>query len=181
MTKQIRVIKSEWHQVEKRYGMLLTRYELDDIYPESSEEENDELWEQILNDDIDFHELQYDAELQEVYLDWDWLDEDDWWTDRKGGYEVTYSIEKDYEEPLQDWKIIENLKLEVNALLAEKNQPKKYPEVRTDEELNQALQELKDEFDKLVEEDEEWVEVGSEAWTEEMDAAAKAEDTNPKK
>ena len=181
MTKQIRVIKSEWHQVEKRYGMLLTRYELDDIYPESSEEENDELWEQILNDDIDFHELQYDAELQEVYLDWDWLDEDDWWTDRKGGYEVTYSIEKDYEEPLQDWKIIENLKLEVNALLAEKNQPKKYPEVRTDEELSQALQELKDEFDKLVEEDEEWVEVGSEAWTEEMDAAAKAEDTNPKK
>ncbi len=28
-----------------------------------------------------------------VDLDWDWLDEDDWWTDRKGGYEVTYEVQ----------------------------------------------------------------------------------------
>jgi hypothetical protein len=49
--------------------------------------------------------------------------------------------------------------------------------------LNLRLDDLKAEFDKLMDEEEdeeEWVEVGSEAWTEEMDKAAK-EENNPKK
>jgi hypothetical protein len=33
-----------------------------------------------------------DAWNEGVNLDFDWLDEDDWWTDRKGGYEVTYAL-----------------------------------------------------------------------------------------
>jgi hypothetical protein len=36
-----------------------------------------------------------DAYTNDVTIDWDWLDEDDWWTDRKGGYDVTYEISND--------------------------------------------------------------------------------------
>jgi len=36
-----------------------------------------------------------DAWTNDIDLDWDWLDEDDWWTDRKGGYDVTYEVEKE--------------------------------------------------------------------------------------
>jgi hypothetical protein len=174
MTVQIRVIKSEWHQVEKRYELLITRYELDEIYPESSEEENDQLWQQLIDNDFDFDELRYDAELQEVWLDWEWMDEDDWWTDRKGGYEVTYSVEE-YTPPKTDKDIIQDLRNEVNSL---REQLGLEPEYDT-RDLNLRLDDLKAEFDKLMDEEEdeeEWVEVGSEAWTEEMDKAAKAED-----
>lgn len=221
MTEQIRVVKSEWHQVEKRYGMLITRYELDEIYPHSSEEENDQLWQQLIDNDFDFDELRHDAEIQEVWLDWDWLDEDDWWTDRKGGYEVTYSVEE-YEPPKTTKDVIDELRDEVNELLAKLGEEPKYDT----RDLNLRLDDLKAEFEKLIEsddednlvpcfscgelhdenklpemsgqyycpschegwvmmegreesDDEEWVEVGSEEWTEEMDAAAKAEDTNP--
>lgn len=178
MTVQIRVIKSEWHQVEKRYGMLITRYELDEIYPESSEEENDQLWQQLIDNDFDFDELRSDAEIQEVWLDWDWLDEDDWWTDRKGGYEVTYAVEE-YQQPKTDRERIEELENEVNDLLAKQGQEPKY-EVS---DLNLRLENLKAEFEQLYasDDDEEWVEVGSEEWTEEMDTAAKAEDEKPTK
>jgi len=154
MTVQIRVVKSEWHQVEKRYGLLITRYELDEIYPESSEEENDQLWQQLIDNDFDFDELRYDAELQEVWLDWEWLDEDDWWTDRKGGYEVTYEVEANYKAPMTDREIIENLKLEVNALHAELNRDKKYDDVMTEEERVQRLADLKREFEELSVDDE---------------------------
>jgi hypothetical protein len=227
MTVEIRVIKSEWHQVEKRYGMLITRYELDEIYPESSEEENDQLWQQLIDNDFDFDELRHDAEIQEVWLDWEWLDEDDWWTDRKGGYEVTYEVEADYQAPKQDWEIIRDLKAE-NAKL--KSQLLGNTDETDDEdiveisELESALEDLKREFEELLEDelvpcfscgdlydenklpelsgqyhcpschegwvmmesreeedDEEWVEVGSEDWTEEMDKAAKEEDDKPTK
>ncbi len=52
----VTIVKSEWHQVERRYA-------------------------------IDFDEVL----LAEIYPD---LDEDDWWTDRKGGYDVTYKVEE---------------------------------------------------------------------------------------
>jgi len=123
----MRIFKSEWHQVEKRYAMELERYELDEIYPESSKEENDELWQQILdNDNVDFEELRHDGEIQGHYLEWDWLDEDDWWTDRKGGYEVTYEVDADYEPPKTDRDHIHDLRNEVNELLIRLGEQEKY-------------------------------------------------------
>jgi hypothetical protein len=35
-----------------------------------------------------------DAEDADVYLDWE-RQYDDWWTDRKGGYEITYELGDD--------------------------------------------------------------------------------------
>ncbi|CAB4133231.1 hypothetical protein UFOVP257_88 [uncultured Caudovirales phage] len=151
----MRIIKSEWHQVEKRYAMDLQRIDLDTIYPHSSEEENDELWQQIIDGEFeDFEELCYDGELQEHYLEFDWLDEDDWWTDRKGGYEVTYTVEADYEPPKTEKDFIRELRNEVNELLVRLGEEEKY-DTRPDDVRLAELQAL---FEQELEFEEEQVE-----------------------
>jgi hypothetical protein len=89
------VIKSEWHQVEKRYGLEIDRDLFGEIYCDIEDEaEIDLMFLQFENGDLDIEEVIQKAWDESVDLDWDWLDEDDWWTDRKGGYEVTFELEK---------------------------------------------------------------------------------------
>jgi len=90
----IRVIKSEWHQVEKRYGAEIDESFLSEVYPDLGEGEIAHLLQNIEEGIADVEDVLQDAYDADVELDWDWLDEDDWWTDRKGGYDVTYSIEE---------------------------------------------------------------------------------------
>jgi hypothetical protein len=151
----IRVIKSEWHQVEKRYGLVISRDDLENIYPDYEDNQIDELYNDILNDDADYDQLIEDSNEAEVYLDWEWLDEDDWWTDRKGGYDVTYSVESDYEAPVPDWLKIRQLE-EENERLRKliDGEPVTYEdeegyEPYTEEGLAQALEQLKVDFDNL--------------------------------
>ena len=40
-----------------------------------------------------FRSIMQDAADNNVDIEWD-RDYDDWWTDRKGGYEVTYEVAK---------------------------------------------------------------------------------------
>ena len=89
----VQVVKSEWHQVEKRYSFDVDESILSEIYPDKDEDEIAELLNQIENGEVDIDEIIGDADNEGVGLDWQWMDEDDWWTDRKGGYEVTYSLE----------------------------------------------------------------------------------------
>jgi hypothetical protein len=89
----VQVVKSEWHQVEKRYSFEIDESILAEIYPDKDEDEIAELLNQIENGEVDLDDVIGDAYNEGVDLDWEWLDEDDWWTDRKGGYEVTYSLE----------------------------------------------------------------------------------------
>jgi hypothetical protein len=89
----VQVVKSEWHQVEKRYSFVIDESILSEIYPDKDEDEIAELLNQIENGEVDIDEIIGDADNEGVDLDWQWMDEDDWWTDRKGGYEVTYSLE----------------------------------------------------------------------------------------
>jgi hypothetical protein len=122
----MRVIKSEWHQVEKRYAIDIDENTINEIYSDATVEEIEEVVRQLNEGELDVSTIIEDAYTNNVDLDWDWLDEDDWWTDRKGGYDVTYEAEGTIEES-----------------------------VSTNEDLLKALQELKDEFDRLmVEEDE---------------------------
>ena len=86
----MQIVKSEWHQVEKRYAIEFTRDMLDDIYPDEDADVLDLKYQLIVAGKIDFAEVANDAF---GVIDWEWLDEDDWWTDRKGGYEVTYEVE----------------------------------------------------------------------------------------
>jgi hypothetical protein len=90
----VQIIKSEWHQVEKRYGIEIDRDLFGEIYSDIEDEaEIDLMFLQFENGELDIEEVIQKAWDDSVDLDWDWLDEDDWWTDRKGGYEVTYEVQ----------------------------------------------------------------------------------------
>ena len=88
----VTIVKSEWHQVEKRYNFDFDESILSEIYPDLEEDDIKTLLVRIQNGEIDIEELVNNAWENSVDIDWDWMDNDDWWTDRKGGYEVTYSV-----------------------------------------------------------------------------------------
>ena len=94
----MRVYKSEWHQVEKRYALDLTLDDIAEVYPDNSDEENQAVYDALIKEELNFSQFELDALDQNVYFDFEWLDEDDWWTDRKGGYEVTYKFEEEYDD-----------------------------------------------------------------------------------
>lgn len=143
----MRIIKSEWHSVEKRYALDLTRDEIDLVYPDNTQEENDNIWQDLLDGDGDIEQLIYDSNESIVYLDWDWLDEDDWWTDRKGGYDVTYEVQPDYAPPKTDEDRITDLRNEVNELCKQFGLEERY-DTRP---MAIRLQNLRDEFQKQFE------------------------------
>jgi len=91
----MRVIKSEWHQVEKRYAIDIDENLINEIYQDATVEEVEEIVRQLKDGELEASSVIEDAWTNDVTIDWDWLDEDDWWTDRKGGYDVTYEVEKE--------------------------------------------------------------------------------------
>jgi hypothetical protein len=101
----VSVVKSEWHQVEKRYGLEIDTDLLSEIYPDLDEDEIEAKLAELESGEEDIDTVLNDADENNVDIDWDYLNEDDWWTDRKGGYEVTYSLEEwevheDYVSPI---------------------------------------------------------------------------------
>jgi hypothetical protein len=91
----VMVVKSEWHQVEKRLGAEIDRDLFGEIYSDIEDEaEIDLMYLQFEAGQLDVGEVIDKAWDEDIDIDWDWLDEDDWWTDRKGGYEVTYEVVK---------------------------------------------------------------------------------------
>jgi hypothetical protein len=91
----MRVIKSEWHQVEKRYAIDIDENIINEIYQDATVEEVEEIIRQLQDGELEASSVIEDAWTNDVTIDWDWLDEDDWWTDRKGGYDVTYEVSND--------------------------------------------------------------------------------------
>jgi len=89
----MRIIKSEWHSVEKRYAIDIDENVINEIYEDATVEEIEEIMRQLKEGELDASTVIEDAWTNDVDFDWDWLDEDDWWTDRKGGYDVTYEFE----------------------------------------------------------------------------------------
>lgn len=91
----VMVVKSEWHQVEKRLGAEIDRDLFGEIYSDIEDEaEIDLMYLQFEAGQLDVGEVIDKAWDEDIDIDWDWLDEDDWWTDRKGGYDVTYEVVK---------------------------------------------------------------------------------------
>jgi hypothetical protein len=90
----VQVVKSEWHQVEKRYDYEVDEILLSEIYPNLTEEEIAQLLEGLETGETSIEDVINDAWEEGVDIDWNYMDEDDWWTDRKGGYEVTYEVSK---------------------------------------------------------------------------------------
>jgi hypothetical protein len=87
----VTVVKSEWHSVEKRYSAEIDEDILAEIYPEMEEDEIQQMLKDLESGDASIDAIMEDAGW-DVNIDWDWMDEDDWWTDRKGGYDVTYEV-----------------------------------------------------------------------------------------
>lgn len=90
----VTLVKHEWHQVDSQFAIEIDTDILAEIYPDLDEDELDELLVQIETGYKDIEELVNDAMDADVELEWE-RQYDDWWTDRKGGYEVTYELGDD--------------------------------------------------------------------------------------
>ena len=88
----VTLVKHEWHQVDSQFALELDEALLSEIYPDLDEDEIAEKLAQIESGDITVEEIVEDAMDNNVDLDWD-RTYDDWWTERKGGYEVTYELD----------------------------------------------------------------------------------------
>lgn len=87
----VTLVKHEWHQVDSQFAVEIDESTLSQIYPDLKKKEIKKLLKDIENGEVDIDELVNDAWDNDVELEWE-RQYDDWWTDRKGGYEVTYEL-----------------------------------------------------------------------------------------
>ena len=87
----VTLVKHEWHSVDSQFTFELDEDILSEIYPDLSEDEISEKLKQIEEGELDIEEIVADAWENDVELEWD-RQYDDWWTDRKGGYDITYEL-----------------------------------------------------------------------------------------
>jgi DNA-directed RNA polymerase subunit RPC12/RpoP len=87
----VTIVKHEWHQHDRQYAIELDEALLSEIYPDLDEDEIVQKLTDIQSGEVDFEEVINDAYENDVEIEWD-FQYDDCWTDRKGGYEVTYEL-----------------------------------------------------------------------------------------
>lgn len=87
----VTLVKHEWHQVDAQFAFELDADKLSEIYPDLDEDAIELLLKQIEDGEIYLEELLQDAQDNDVEIEWD-RQYEDWWTDRKGGYEVTFEV-----------------------------------------------------------------------------------------
>jgi len=87
----VTVVKHEWHQHDRQYAIEIDEALLSEIYPDLDEDEIKQKLADIESGEIDYEEVLDDANENDVDIEWE-FQYDDCWTDRKGGYEVTYEL-----------------------------------------------------------------------------------------
>ena len=87
----VTIVKHEWHQVDRQYAFELDEELLSEIYPDLDEDEIAQKLADIESGDETVDQIMEDAFENDVEIEWD-FQYDDCWTDRKGGYEVTYEL-----------------------------------------------------------------------------------------
>lgn len=100
----VTIVKHEWHQVDVQYAIELDEAMLAEIYPDLDETAIASLLEQIALGEVDIEDVVHDAYDSNVDIEWE-HQQDDMWTMRKGGYDVTYELGTDdswYEEPVRE-------------------------------------------------------------------------------
>jgi len=90
----VQVMKHEWHQVDAQYLAEIDEDLLSEIYPDLDEDEIAAKMADLESGEITVDEIMEDAWENDVEIQWD-SHYEDWWTSRKGGYEVTYDIVED--------------------------------------------------------------------------------------
>jgi predicted RNA-binding Zn-ribbon protein involved in translation (DUF1610 family) len=87
----VTIVKHEWHQHDRQYAIELDEALLSEIYPDLDEDEIAQKLADIESGEADYEEVINDAHENDVEIEWD-FQYDDCWTDRKGGYDVTYEL-----------------------------------------------------------------------------------------
>ena len=87
----VTIVKHEWHQHDRQYAIEIDEALLSEIYPDKEEDEIKVILDGISDGTYDYEDVINDAYENDVEIDWE-FQYDDCWTDRKGGYEVTYEL-----------------------------------------------------------------------------------------
>ena len=87
----VTVVKHEWHQHDRQYAIELDEDLLSEIYPDLGPGEISHMLKNLEEGLLDVEDIINDAWENDVEIEWD-FQYDDCWTDRKGGYDVTYEI-----------------------------------------------------------------------------------------
>ena len=87
----VTAVKHEWHQVDRQYCIEIDEDLLEQIYPDLGPGEISHMLKNLEEGLLDVEDIINDAWENDVELEWD-HQYDDCWTDRKGGYEVTYEL-----------------------------------------------------------------------------------------
>ena len=96
----VTIVKHEWHQHDRQYAIELHADLLSEIYPDLDEDEIAQKLADIESGEETVDQIIEDAYENDVEIEWD-FQYDDCWTDRKGGYDVTYELgdESSWVEP----------------------------------------------------------------------------------
>ena len=91
MAKVIRARMSEWHQVQRKYSLEIDVQYIFDLHEgEKTLEECQVIFDKLAEGEMLVEDLE---DVSDMGLDWEYQDDDDWWTMRKGGFDVTYNQE----------------------------------------------------------------------------------------
>ena len=87
----VTIVKHEWHQHDRQYAIEIDEALLSEIYPDKEEDEIKVILDGISDGTYDYEDVLNDAYENDVEIEWE-FQYDDCWTDRKGGYDVTYEL-----------------------------------------------------------------------------------------
>lgn len=87
----IKVTKIEHHSIDLHYNAEIDQDLLSEIYPDKDEDEIQQILDAIQSGDTLVDEIVNDAWEAGIDIEWEY-DHDDMWTDRKGGYDITYDL-----------------------------------------------------------------------------------------
>ena len=87
----VTIVKHEWHQHDRQYAIEIDEELLSEIYPDLDEDEIKQKLADLEAGELDYEEVFDDANENDVDIEWE-FQYDDCWTDRKGGYDVTYEL-----------------------------------------------------------------------------------------
>ena len=87
----VTIVKHEWHSHDRQYAIEIDEALLSEIYPDKEEDEIKVILDGIIDGTYDYEDVINDAYENDVEIEWE-FQYDDCWTDRKGGYDITYEL-----------------------------------------------------------------------------------------
>ena len=89
----VTVVKHEWHRVDSQFTFNFTEEILSEIYPDLDDVDINQMLHDLETGEIDPETIANSALENGIEIEWQ-REYDDWYTDRKGGYDVTYELQE---------------------------------------------------------------------------------------